>query len=166
MPQTTSVCPSLKSWRLDVQDQGTGQFSSWQGTSSRLVDGSFLLCPLMAERERSPTPLVIRALILSPVWLRQYRICLQRGATGSIPGLGRLPGQGNGNPLQYSCLEKSLGKGAWRDTTEGLTHSTIPSRGPTLMTSSRHLPKAPPPSAVTLGTGLQRVNSGNITFRL
>ena len=111
-------------------------------------------------------PLVIRALIPSPVWLRQYRIRLQRGATGSIPGLGRFPGQGNGNPLQYSCLEKSLGKGAWRNTTERLTHSTIPSRGPTLMTSSRHLPKAPPPNAVTLGTGLQRVNSGNATFRL
>ena len=98
---------------------------------------------------RSSTPVVIRALIPSPVWLRQYRICLQRGATGSIPGLGRLPGQRNGNPLQYSCLEKSLGKGAWRDTTEGLTHSTIPSRGPTLMThhvtSQRPLLPVPSP---------------------
>ena len=31
---------------------------------------------------------------------------------GSIPGLGRSPGQGNGNPLQYSCLENSMGRGA------------------------------------------------------
>ena len=34
--------------------------------------------------------------------------------TGSIPGLGRSPGGGNGNPLQYSCLENSMDRGAWR----------------------------------------------------
>ena len=32
---------------------------------------------------------------------------------GSIPVLGRFPGEGNGNPLQYSCLENPMGKGAW-----------------------------------------------------
>ena len=32
---------------------------------------------------------------------------------GSIPGLGRSPGEGNGNPLQYSCLENPMGRGAW-----------------------------------------------------
>ena len=36
------------------------------------------------------------------------------GDTGSIPGLGRSPGEGNGNPLQYSCLENSLDRGAWQ----------------------------------------------------
>ena len=35
-------------------------------------------------------------------------------ATGSIPGLGRLPGERNGNPLQYSCLKNSMDRGAWR----------------------------------------------------
>ena len=35
---------------------------------------------------------------------------------GSIPGLGRSSGEGNGNPLQYSCLEKSMDRGAWRAT--------------------------------------------------
>ena len=33
---------------------------------------------------------------------------------GSIPGLKRSPGVGNGNPLQYSCLENSMDRGAWR----------------------------------------------------
>ena len=33
---------------------------------------------------------------------------------GSIPGLGRSPGGGNGNPLQDSCLENSMDRGAWR----------------------------------------------------
>ena len=35
------------------------------------------------------------------------------GDLGSIPGLGRFPGEGNGNPLQYSCLENSMDGGAW-----------------------------------------------------
>ena len=35
-----------------------------------------------------------------------------RGA-GSIPGLGRSPGEGNGNPLQYACLENPMDRGAW-----------------------------------------------------
>ena len=35
------------------------------------------------------------------------------GDVGSIPGLGRSPGEGNGNPLQYSCLENPMGKGSW-----------------------------------------------------
>ena len=35
------------------------------------------------------------------------------GDVGSIPGLGRSSGEGNGNPLQYSCLENSMDRGAW-----------------------------------------------------
>ena len=35
------------------------------------------------------------------------------GDTGSIPGSGRSPGEGNGNPLRYSCLENSMDRGAW-----------------------------------------------------
>ena len=35
------------------------------------------------------------------------------GDMGSIPGLGRAPGEGNGNPLQYSCLENPMDRGAW-----------------------------------------------------
>ena len=37
------------------------------------------------------------------------------GDPGSIPGLGRSPGEGNGNPLQYSCRENSMDRGAWHD---------------------------------------------------
>ena len=35
------------------------------------------------------------------------------GDIGLIPGLGRSPGEGNGNPLQYSCLENPMDRGAW-----------------------------------------------------
>ena len=45
------------------------------------------------------------------------------GDVGSIPVLGRFPGEGNGNPLQYSCLENSVGRGAWRTTVHGVTKS-------------------------------------------
>ena len=38
------------------------------------------------------------------------------GDLGSVPGLGRSPGEGNGNPLQYSCLENPMGRGAWQAT--------------------------------------------------
>ena len=41
--------------------------------------------------------------------------------TDSIPGLVRSPGEGNGNPLQYSCLENPMDRGAWRTTIYGVT---------------------------------------------
>ena len=41
--------------------------------------------------------------------------------TGSIPGLGRSPGEGNGNTLQYSCLENLMDRGAWWATVHGVT---------------------------------------------
>ena len=40
-----------------------------------------------------------------------------------IPGLGRSPGEGNGNPLQYSCLENPMDGGAWWATVHGVTKS-------------------------------------------
>ena len=45
------------------------------------------------------------------------------GDLGSIPGLGRSPGEGNGNPLQYSCLENSTDGGAWWATVHGVAKS-------------------------------------------
>ena len=42
------------------------------------------------------------------------------GDLGSIPGLGRSPGEGNGNPLQYSCLENPMDGGVWQATVHGV----------------------------------------------
>ena len=45
------------------------------------------------------------------------------GDLGSIPGWGRSSGEGNGNPLQYSCLENSIDGGAWWTLVHGVTES-------------------------------------------
>ena len=45
------------------------------------------------------------------------------GDLGSIPGSGRSPGEGNGNPLHYSCLENPMDRGAWWDTVHGVSKS-------------------------------------------
>ena len=45
------------------------------------------------------------------------------GDLGLIAGWGRSPGEGNGYPLQYSCLENSMDRGAWRATVHGVVES-------------------------------------------
>ena len=50
---------------------------------------------------------------------------------GSIPGSGRSPREGNGSPLQYSCLEDSMDRGAWQATVHGISRV-----GPDLVTKS------------------------------
>ena len=47
------------------------------------------------------------------------------GDPGSIPGCGRSPREGNGYPLQYSCLENSMDRRAWEATVHGITESWI-----------------------------------------
>ena len=49
--------------------------------------------------------------------------CNNVGDLGLIPGLGRSPGEGNGNPLQYSCLENPMDGGAWWAIVHGVTKS-------------------------------------------
>ena len=68
-----------------------------------------------------------------PWWLRRLSVCLQCGRPGFDPWVGKIPGRGNGNPLQYSCLENPFDGGAWQaivdrgrresDTTEQLHFS-------------------------------------------
>ena len=45
------------------------------------------------------------------------------GDLGSIPGLGRCPGGGHGNPLQYFCIENPMDGGAWQATAHGVANS-------------------------------------------
>ena len=59
------------------------------------------------------------------------------GDMGSIPGLRRFPGEGNGNPLQYSCLVNSMDRGAWWATVHGFAKSQTQ-----LKRLSMHIPKS------------------------
>ena len=56
--------------------------------------------------------------------------------TGLIPELGRFPGEGNGNRLQYSCLENLINKGAWRAIVHGVAKSWTPLSNGTCMHAS------------------------------
>ena len=46
------------------------------------------------------------------------------GDPGSIPGLGRSPREGNGNPLQYFCLENPMDRGAWKAQDHGVAEES------------------------------------------
>ena len=64
----------------------------------------------------------------SDTWGRPLAQCAKESACnagypGSIPGMGRSPGEENDNPLQYSCLENSMYRGACRATVHGVTKS-------------------------------------------
>ena len=60
-----------------------------------------------------------------PWWLSGKKYACNAGDMGSIPESGRSPGEGNDNPLQYSCLENPMDRGAWRATVHGVAKSWI-----------------------------------------
>ena len=55
-----------------------------------------------------------------PRWLSDKESPVNAGDAGLIPGSGRSPGEGNGNPFQYSCPGNSTDRGAWRATVHGV----------------------------------------------
>ena len=57
---------------------------------------------------------------------------------GSIPGLGKSPGEGNGNPLQNSCLKNSMDRGAWQATVHWVTESGMTERLSLIHCSEHH----------------------------
>ena len=61
-----------------------------------------------------------------PLWLSGKETSCNAGDagdSGSIPGSGRSPGRGHGNPLQYSCLGNPIDRGAWQATVHGVANS-------------------------------------------
>ena len=61
-----------------------------------------------------------------PWWLSGKESACQAGDSGSIPGLGRFPEEGNGNLLQYACLGNPIDRGAWWATVHGVAKESDP----------------------------------------
>ena len=74
-----------------------------------------------------PVPLFLLPLVF-PSGSDSKQSACSVGDLGSIPVSGRSPGEGNGNPLQYSCLEKSTDRGAWWATVHAIAESDMTER--------------------------------------
>ena len=62
-------------------------------------------------------------MLVLPWWLSGKESPAMQETPASIPGLGRSPGEESGNPLQYSCLENPMDRGAWRSAIHGVAQS-------------------------------------------
>ena len=76
-----------------------------------------------------------------PQWLSGKESTCNAEDSDSIPGLGRSPGGGNGNSLQYACRESSIVRGAWWATVHGVTKSWTQLNKSTKSTLSKELDK-------------------------
>ena len=65
----------------------------------------------------------LKVLLGFPISSNGKESACNAGDLGLIPGLGRSPGEGHGNPLQCSCLENPMDRGAWWATVHGITKS-------------------------------------------
>ena len=90
----------------------------WSISSVRYREGSQLGLEKEVSQINSSYSKLTPSLVLSG-----KKSACQAGDTGSIPGLGRSPGEGNGHPVQYSCLGNPMDRGAWQTTVRGVTKS-------------------------------------------
>ena len=74
-----------------------------------------ILKSIMFESQVLITAILSVQMVL-PWWLssKEFPLRTNAGDMGSTPGSGRSPGEGNGNPLQYSCLENPMDRGVWK----------------------------------------------------
>ena len=100
-PSIPAVCP-----------QHAEQAESQAGPEKQL-----LASPIRASYEKHGASQMVLLVKNPPADARDVR------DAGWIPGLGRSPGEGHGNPLQYSCLENRMDRGAWWPTVHGVTES-------------------------------------------
>ena len=108
---------------VNLEDSDRGSEGQRQGG---LIHCHSVACPLVlrwggAGEEQSYEPLTPQHLgWKTPGWLSGKEQACNAGDAGSIPGSARAHGKGNGYPLQYSCLENSMDRGAWWATVHGV----------------------------------------------
>ena len=102
----------LKSWKIrkDKVGSGQGEGNTFQGKRTGYAK--------VYQCERSSNLETVRGL---PRRLSGKESACRAGDAGSIPGLGRSPGERNGNPFQYSHLGNPMGRGGWWATVHGVT---------------------------------------------
>ena len=115
--------------------QQTCEISKWGGNKIREVNWvthDHQLVGASRDSAHAPDPVPLLTFVRNsrkqglPWWLSgKGSACSARDArdSGSIPGLGRSPGVGNGNPFQHSCLENPTDRGTWWATVHGVTKS-------------------------------------------
>ena len=110
-------------WSYEAGTRPIGRAASWQvgRLSSSESEASSIHWQIRASRSRA---------MIKWIWHRgipggsdSKGVACNAGDPGLILGLGRSPGEGNGHPLQCSCLENSMNRGAWQATVHGLTKS-------------------------------------------
>ena len=106
-------CKIYASWSLDAVDYSFGRCASSVLSVLFLLLFSYHMGSLPKKAFRGGFPGGSEVKVSA--W--------NAGGLGSIPGLGRFPGEGNGNPLQYSCLENPMEGGAWWATVHGVAKS-------------------------------------------
>ena len=99
------------------QHRGAG-LQSWEVKQHRILTGS-----LEHLNYILPEVSVSSAVLGSPGGPDSEESACNEGDRGLIPGSGRSPGEGRGNPLQYSRLENPMDRGAWRATVHGVAKS-------------------------------------------
>jgi len=102
---------------LDGTERVTGRKARGLQTGNRLqVSDIFYLCLKLQEETN------YKCQVFFP-FLYKFKSACSAGDPGSIPRLGRSPGEGNGNPLQYPCLENLMDRGAWWAAVHGVAKS-------------------------------------------
>ena len=134
-PQKNLTQPGGVRDRLSFQleDEQSHQGTGRDGDCRAVVQGQVATDPTSVHRQINTWVRVKFKLLYYPVVTASLIWCASRsdnkasacnaGDLGSIPGFGRSPGEGNGNQLQYSCLENSMDRGAWQATVHGIVKS-------------------------------------------
>ena len=100
----------------------------WLNTEPNLTVRDQKLCPQLPGKPDTCKGLAIAKMGGFPGGSEVKASACNAGDLGSIPGSGRSPGEGNGNPLQYSCPKNPMDGGAWWATVQGVTNSRTPLR--------------------------------------
>ena len=110
---------------LSLKGENICKQCDWQDLVSKIYHSSYSSVSENKQLNQKMGKKLNRLFFLKKTWASQVLLVVKdppanAGDTGSVPGLGRSSGGGNGNPFQYACLENSLDRGVW----QALVHKT------------------------------------------